>query len=128
MFLPARTTQGEGSDRLTAPSPLPLLCINTTRRTPPFRPAPALFPRLSRLFYFFPTRGHPRGRWPQIRGKLMPKCLLKTEGMRSRHGFKAGEGKKGFRGVGGAEREVDFGDMHSISPHPPDRFYEFKTR
>lgn len=34
VFLLARTTQGEGSDRLMSHSPLPLLCINTTRRTP----------------------------------------------------------------------------------------------
>lgn len=48
--------------------------------------------------------------------------------MRSSDGFKAGERKKGSSGGGGAEREVEFGDIHSISPHLPDRFYEFKAR
>lgn len=46
VFLRARTTQGEGSDRPVSPSPLPLLCISPSRRTPTPFPGTGPFPRL----------------------------------------------------------------------------------
>lgn len=53
------------------------------------------------MFFFFFIRGHPRGRWPQIRGKLIPKRLFNTEGVRCKRRAQ-GQGERTWgRGKGG---------------------------
>lgn len=87
VFLRARTTQGEGSDRPVSPSPLPLLCISPSRRTPPPRfPRHRPFPSAA-----FSAIRH-RGRRPRAGCKLIPKRLFKVEGLRPRAGPEAGQG------------------------------------